>query len=90
MLWRGALDWPQFLTGRSMIIAGGMAAKFVLYPIAEGTREDRRLTNWAVTAKVGEGGAAARQGGLVARRPLGGPQAAPPALPHALCRRQGT
>jgi 2-polyprenyl-6-methoxyphenol hydroxylase-like FAD-dependent oxidoreductase len=35
-LWRGALDWPQFLTGRSMIIAGGMAAKLVLYPIAEG------------------------------------------------------
>jgi 5-methylphenazine-1-carboxylate 1-monooxygenase len=53
MLWRGATDWPQFLTGRSMIIAGGLAAKFVLYPIAEGTRENRRLTNWAVTAKVG-------------------------------------
>ena len=27
MLWRGALDWPKFLTGRSMVIAGGMAAK---------------------------------------------------------------
>jgi 2-polyprenyl-6-methoxyphenol hydroxylase-like FAD-dependent oxidoreductase len=53
MLWRGATDWPQFMTGRSMIIAGGLAAKFVLYPIGEGTREDRRLTNWAVTAKVG-------------------------------------
>ena len=53
MLWRGATDWPQFLTGRSMIIAGGLAAKFVLYPIAEGSRENRRLTNWAVTAKVG-------------------------------------
>src|SRR6476659_8716931 len=24
MLWRGATDWPMFLTGRSMIIAGGM------------------------------------------------------------------
>lgn len=55
-LWRGALDWPQFLTGRSMIIAGGMAAKLVLYPIAEGSREDRRLTNWAVMVKVGQGG----------------------------------
>jgi 2-polyprenyl-6-methoxyphenol hydroxylase-like FAD-dependent oxidoreductase len=55
-LWRGALDWPQFLTGRSMIIAGGMAGKLVLYPIAEGTREDRRLTNWAVMVKVAEGG----------------------------------
>src|SRR5438105_4162416 len=53
MLWRGATDWPAFLSGRSMVIAGGLAAKFVLYPIAEGTRADRRLTNWAVTAKVG-------------------------------------
>jgi 2-polyprenyl-6-methoxyphenol hydroxylase-like FAD-dependent oxidoreductase len=56
ILWRGALDWPKFLTGRSMIIAGGMAAKLVLYPIAEGSREDRRLTNWAVMVKIGEGG----------------------------------
>jgi 5-methylphenazine-1-carboxylate 1-monooxygenase len=55
MLWRGAVDWPQFLTGRSMIIAGGLEAKFVLYPIAEGTRENRRLTNWAVVARVGDG-----------------------------------
>jgi 2-polyprenyl-6-methoxyphenol hydroxylase-like FAD-dependent oxidoreductase len=54
MLWRGALDWPMFLTGRSMIVAGGMAAKLVLYPIGEGSRDDRRLTNWAVAAKVGE------------------------------------
>jgi 2-polyprenyl-6-methoxyphenol hydroxylase-like FAD-dependent oxidoreductase len=53
MLWRGATDWPQFMTGRSMVIAGGLAAKFVLYPIAEGTRENRKLTNWAVTAKIG-------------------------------------
>src|SRR5271154_4073184 len=25
LLWRGAIDWPKFLTGRSMIVAGGMA-----------------------------------------------------------------
>jgi 2-polyprenyl-6-methoxyphenol hydroxylase-like FAD-dependent oxidoreductase len=56
MLWRGAVDWPQFMTGRSMIIAGGMEAKFVLYPIAAGTAPDRRLTNWAVMAKVSAGG----------------------------------
>ena len=55
MLWRGATDWPRFLTGRSMIVAGGMAAKLVVYPIAEGSREDRRLTNWAVVAKIGDG-----------------------------------
>ena len=56
MLWRGALEWPQFLTGRSMVIAGGMAAKLVVYPIGEGARADRPLTNWAVLVKVGEGG----------------------------------
>jgi len=55
MLWRGAIDWPRFLTGRSMIIAGGMTAKLVVYPIAEGSREDKRLTNWAVVAKIGDG-----------------------------------
>jgi 2-polyprenyl-6-methoxyphenol hydroxylase-like FAD-dependent oxidoreductase len=54
MLWRGAIDWPMFLTGRSMIVAGGMAAKLVIYPIGEGAREDRRLTNWAVAAKTGD------------------------------------
>ena len=55
MLWRGATDWPQFLTGRSMMIAGGLEAKFVLYPIGAGTAPDRRLTNWAVVARVAEG-----------------------------------
>jgi 2-polyprenyl-6-methoxyphenol hydroxylase-like FAD-dependent oxidoreductase len=55
MLWRGAVDWPLFLTGRSMIVAGGMAAKLVVYPIAEGARDNRRLTNWAVVAKIADG-----------------------------------
>lgn len=55
MLWRGALDWPLFLDGRSMVVAGGLAAKFVIYPIAEGSREGKRLTNWAVTARIGDG-----------------------------------
>src|SRR5437773_999703 len=54
-LWRGAVEWPTFLTGRSMVIAGGMAAKLVIYPIAEGTRPDRRLTNWAVVARISDG-----------------------------------
>ncbi|MDI1343198.1 MAG: flavin-dependent oxidoreductase [Pseudolabrys sp.] len=61
MLWRGAVDWPQFMTGRSMIIAGGMEAKFVLYPIAAGSAPDRRLTNWAVMAKVSDGGTPPRK-----------------------------
>jgi 2-polyprenyl-6-methoxyphenol hydroxylase-like FAD-dependent oxidoreductase/quercetin dioxygenase-like cupin family protein len=53
MLWRGATQWPTFLTGRSMIIAGGMEAKVVLYPIAESKAGERRLTNWAVMARTG-------------------------------------
>jgi 2-polyprenyl-6-methoxyphenol hydroxylase-like FAD-dependent oxidoreductase len=55
MLWRGATDWPAFLDGRSMIIAGGMAAKAVIYPIAEGRRSDTRLTNWAIAVRLGDG-----------------------------------
>jgi len=57
MLWRGAVDWPEFLTGRSMVIAGGMSAKLVVYPIAEGLAPGRKLTNWAILARTGEGGA---------------------------------
>jgi 2-polyprenyl-6-methoxyphenol hydroxylase-like FAD-dependent oxidoreductase len=53
MLWRGATDWGTFLTGRSMIIAGGMEAKVVVYPIAGGGAGERRLTNWAVMARTG-------------------------------------
>ncbi|UZE50892.1 flavin-dependent oxidoreductase [Rhodopseudomonas sp. P2A-2r] len=56
MLWRGARDWPAFLTGNSMIVAGGLHAKVVVYPIAEGSSPSTRLTNWAVLVKIGEGG----------------------------------
>lgn len=55
MLWRGAADWPVFLTGRSMIIAGGLNAKAVIYPIAEGSSPASRLTNWAVMVRIGDG-----------------------------------
>ncbi len=57
MLWRGAVPWPAFLDGRSMIIAGGMDAKLVLYPIAP-EPDGRVLLNWAVMARVAPGGTA--------------------------------
>ncbi|WP_343715629.1 flavin-dependent oxidoreductase [Inquilinus sp.] len=57
MIWRGATDWPAYMDGRTMIVAGGMQAKVVLYPIAPGTAPDRRLTNWAVCARIGDGSA---------------------------------
>ena len=55
MLWRGARDWPAYLTGRSMVIAGGMQGKVVVYPIGAGSTGGRRLTNWAVVGQVGDG-----------------------------------
>jgi 2-polyprenyl-6-methoxyphenol hydroxylase-like FAD-dependent oxidoreductase len=62
MLWRGAADWPVYVDGRTMVIAGGMAAKFVFYPIhADPAEPDRRLTNWAVMAKVAEPGSPPRR-----------------------------
>jgi len=56
LMWRGAADWPMFLTGRSMIIAGGTAGKLVIYPIGPGSTPERRLTNWAVCVQIAEPG----------------------------------
>ena len=55
MMWRGATEWAQFLSGRSMYIGGGMGAKFTLYPIADGATPGRKLTNWAVSIRVADG-----------------------------------
>lgn len=54
MMWRGAREWPVFLDGNSMVIAGDMNEKLVLYPIARGG-EGMRLTNWVVCIKSGDG-----------------------------------
>ena len=55
LLYRGCCEWPKFLTGASMYICGGMGAKLSLYPIAPGSKETTRLTNWAIVAKVADG-----------------------------------
>lgn len=56
LMWRGATWWPPFLTGRSMIIAGGMKSKLVLYPIGnDPKRPGETLMNWVVCAKIGDG-----------------------------------
>ena len=58
-------------------VAGGLAAKLVLYPIAEGSREDRCLTNWAVMVKVERRQCGTpRQRGLVAAGQARGTDAA--------------
>jgi 2-polyprenyl-6-methoxyphenol hydroxylase-like FAD-dependent oxidoreductase len=54
MLWRGAVEAPTFLTGRSMVVAGG-DVKLVLYPISTRThRPDACLLNWVVCARRGD------------------------------------
>lgn len=53
-MWRGAVDWPEFEGGDTMIVAGDMTEKLVLYPIAAGSRPGMRLTNWVVCAQVGD------------------------------------
>ena len=56
MLWRGTVAHLPFLTGRSMIISGGMSAKLVLYPVCPHTDEPgKNLLNWAVAAKLNDG-----------------------------------
>jgi hypothetical protein len=56
MLWRSAVDSEPFLSGRSMIIAGDVREKVVLYPISrEVADRGRSLTNWAVWVKLGDG-----------------------------------
>ncbi len=55
-MWRGAVDWPEFEGGDTMIVAGDMKEKLVLYPIAAGSKPGRRLTNWVVCAQIGDAG----------------------------------
>jgi 2-polyprenyl-6-methoxyphenol hydroxylase-like FAD-dependent oxidoreductase len=54
-MWRGAADWPAFEGGDVMLIAGDMDEKLVLYPIGACSTPDRRLTNWVVCARLGDG-----------------------------------
>jgi 5-methylphenazine-1-carboxylate 1-monooxygenase len=56
MLWRGAVTAEPFLGGATMIIAGDLTTKVVLYPIARDAGDaGRSLTNWVVWAKLGDG-----------------------------------
>jgi len=53
-MWRGAVDWPEYEGGDTMIVAGDMTEKLVLYPIAKGSRPGTRFTNWVVCAQIGD------------------------------------
>ncbi len=53
VMWRGAKWTPPFLDGRTMIIAGGMRSKLVLYPVHDDpARPGETLMNWVICAKV--------------------------------------
>ncbi|RZL86026.1 MAG: flavin-dependent oxidoreductase [Variovorax sp.] len=56
MIWRGCVDWPEFLDGRSMIVAGGLNSKAVVYPIGPALACGTRLTNWAIVSRVAPNG----------------------------------
>jgi 2-polyprenyl-6-methoxyphenol hydroxylase-like FAD-dependent oxidoreductase len=53
-MWRGAVEWPAFEGGDTMIVAGDMKEKLVLYPISAGASAATRLTNWVVCAQIGD------------------------------------
>jgi 2-polyprenyl-6-methoxyphenol hydroxylase-like FAD-dependent oxidoreductase len=54
MLWRATTEAVPFLTGRSMIMAGHAAQKFVAYPIRpEAEVPGRSLINWVAELAVG-------------------------------------
>ena len=56
MRWRGAVEAEPYLDGETMVIAGDMAEKLVLYPIAPAGGR-RRLTNWVICLRQGDGSA---------------------------------
>ena len=66
-MWRGAVDWPAFDGGDSMVIAGDAVAKLVLYPIGPGETAGTRLTNWVIYARVADAGTAGHRSGRTGR-----------------------
>src|SRR5215813_421287 len=46
MLWRSAADAEPFLDGATMIIAGSVHQRIVVYPMACGAERGQLLTNW--------------------------------------------
>ncbi|WP_179379467.1 flavin-dependent oxidoreductase [Jannaschia marina] len=52
-MWRGATDWPVWEDGETMAIAGGLAGKLVLYPIAP-AKGKTQLTNWVVNVRIAD------------------------------------
>ena len=52
LLWRGAVEAEAFLGGRTMAIAGHLRQRIIVYPMAQGSRSGRTLTNWICQTSV--------------------------------------
>lgn len=58
VMWRGATWTAPFADGQTMIIAGGLSTKLVLYPIhRDPARPDETLMNWVICARIAPDGA---------------------------------
>jgi 2-polyprenyl-6-methoxyphenol hydroxylase-like FAD-dependent oxidoreductase len=56
VLWRGVTEAEPYLGGRTMVMAGHGAQKFVCYPIdPAAAARDRSLINWIAELRFGEG-----------------------------------
>ena len=55
IMWRGATEWPVWEDGETMAIAGGLAGKLVLYPIAPIGANGKQLMNWVVNVRIANG-----------------------------------
>ncbi|MFK7880435.1 flavin-dependent oxidoreductase [Roseobacter sp.] len=53
VMWRGATEWPVWEDGQTMVIAGGLGGKLVLYPIAP-AKDGRQLMNWVVNIRIAD------------------------------------
>ena len=56
MMWRGATDWPPFLTGRSGTAPAWPRCRPRRSSIGPGGSPDTVLTNWAICIRTGEPG----------------------------------
>lgn len=57
VMWRGAVEWPVWEDGETMVIAGGLSGKLVLYPISP-IKDGKQLMNWVVNVRVADGSVA--------------------------------
>lgn len=55
VMWRGAVEWPVWEDGETMVIAGGLGGKLVLYPIAPVGVDGKQLMNWVVNIRMADG-----------------------------------